>query len=152
MPVVAVPAAKEAANKAIEAAAGAGRSGRRVLIVDDNRDAADSLCQILRLLGHDARAAYDGAEGLALAGASPPDVMLLDIGMPRIDGYTMARKIRETAWGRHVTLIAVTGFGQEEDRRRAFDAGFDHHIVKPVDVIRLQQLLSERTAPDVVEE
>ncbi len=105
----------------------------RILVVDDNRDGADSLFQMLNIMGHEARTAYDGQEGVDMAGEFRPDLVLLDIGLPTLDGYEVCRLIRETSWGKDVVLIAVTGWGQDEDRRRSQDAGFDLHLVKPVD-------------------
>jgi PAS domain S-box-containing protein len=118
------------------------RSSHRILIVDDNRDGADSLRVILQLMGNDARTAYDGQAGVELAGQFRPDVVLLDIGLPKLNGYEACRRIREQAWGKNVVLIAVTGWGQDEDRRRSHAAGFDHHMVKPVDPDGLMKLLA----------
>ncbi|MDQ3205273.1 MAG: PAS domain-containing protein [Pseudomonadota bacterium] len=106
---------------------------QRVLVVDDNRDGADSLAEMLRINGNDTRTAYDGQEGVDVAEAFRPDVVLLDIGLPKLNGYEACRRIREQSWGKGVVLIAVTGWGQDEDRRRSHDAGFDLHLVKPVD-------------------
>jgi CheY-like chemotaxis protein/anti-sigma regulatory factor (Ser/Thr protein kinase) len=118
------------------------KSSLRILIVDDNRDGADSLSMMLRIMGNDPRTAYDGEEGVAVARDFRPEVVLLDIGLPRLDGYEACRRIREEAWGKGVVLIAVTGWGQEEDRRRSHEAGFDHHLVKPVDPQELMKLLA----------
>jgi signal transduction histidine kinase len=115
----------------------------RVLIVDDNADGADSLAIILRIVGNDTRTAYDGQEGVELAEAFRPDVVLFDIGMPKLNGYEACRRVRERPWASSVVLIAVTGWGQEEDRQRSRDAGFDHHMVKPVDPNALMKLLAE---------
>jgi PAS domain S-box-containing protein len=117
---------------------------RRVLIVDDNPDALETLEDILRLWGYEARAAGDGAAALAAAREWPPDVVLLDIGLPGMDGYDVAHRLREEAGPRasRLQLIAVTGYGQETDRRRATEAGFDQHLVKPVDLAALRQLLA----------
>jgi DNA-binding response OmpR family regulator len=112
------------------------------LIVDDNRDAADSLVMLLRIMGNDTRTAYDGQEGVQVAGEFRPDVILLDIGLPKLNGYEACRRIREQAWGKQAVLIAVTGWGQEEDRRRSREAGFDQHMVKPVDPQDLLKLLA----------
>ncbi|HUJ01292.1 MAG TPA: ATP-binding protein [Usitatibacter sp.] len=113
---------------------------RRILVVDDNRDAADSLCMLLKSRGHEVRVAYDGLEAVGSAVAFHPDVVLLDIGLPKLSGYEAARRIRE-AGGAQALLIAVTGWGQEEDRRRARDAGFDHHLTKPVDPAAISWLI-----------
>jgi PAS domain S-box-containing protein len=107
--------------------------GARILVADDNRDAADTLAMILELDGHEVRKAYDGLAALQLAEQFRPQIALLDIGMPHLDGYQTARRIRDRAWGSSVFLIALTGWGQEQDRLRASDAGFDRHLVKPVD-------------------
>jgi signal transduction histidine kinase len=103
------------------------RSALRILIVDDNRDSADSLAMMLRIMGNDTRTAHDGLEAVAVAEASRPDVVLLDIGLPKLNGYDTCRRIREHPWGRCLVLIAVTGWGQEEDVRRSHEAGFDRH-------------------------
>src|SRR5690606_35644624 len=107
--------------------------GRRILVVDDNEDAANSLAMLLRLAGHDVRAVHGGRAALELAGSFRPEFALLDIGMPDIDGYEVAERLRAAAWGRDICLIAVTGWGQEDDKRRAREAGFDHHLTKPID-------------------
>jgi CheY-like chemotaxis protein/two-component sensor histidine kinase len=116
-------------------------SSLRVLIVDDNRDSANSLVLLLRITGHNARAAYDGLEAVQLAESFQPHVVVLDIGMPRLNGYQAAERMREQSWSKGATFIAVTGWGQEGDKQRATDAGFDHHIVKPVDPNALLALL-----------
>jgi signal transduction histidine kinase/ActR/RegA family two-component response regulator len=115
---------------------------RRVLVVDDNRDAAASLAMILSLVGHDTRTAQDGLEALELAEAFRPDVLLLDIGLPKLNGYDACRRIRAQPWGKDIFIVAVTGWGQEEDRRRSQEAGFNHHLVKPVDFGCLEKLLA----------
>ncbi len=114
---------------------------RRVLVVDDNRDAADSLSTLLKLLGADVFVAYDGPEALAILGQYKPEVVLLDIGMPGMDGHEVARRIRQQPEFQDVTLIALTGWGQQEDRHRSESAGFDFHLIKPADVNVLQSLL-----------
>jgi CheY-like chemotaxis protein len=118
------------------------KSNLRILIVDDNRDSADSLVMLLRLLGNDTRTAYDGQQGLDLAEEFRPDVVLLDIGLPKLNGYEACRRIREQPWGKGMVLIALTGWGQEDDVRRSHQAGFDHHVVKPVDPNALMRLLA----------
>jgi len=115
-------------------------AGLRVLIVDDNRDAADMLAQVLRSLGHETRTAYDALQALEVAAAYHPSHALLDIGLPILDGYELARRLREQAPA--IVLIAVTGYGQESDRRRAREAGFLDHLVKPVDLDALSRLLA----------
>ncbi|WP_411280966.1 PAS domain S-box protein [Gemmatimonas sp.] len=119
------------------------QSSLRILIVDDNRDSANSLSMMLRLVGNDTRTAYDGQAGVALAGAFRPDVILLDIGLPKVNGYEVCRSIREQSWGKGVLLIAVTGWGQDEDIRRAREAGFDRHMVKPANIQSLTTILAE---------
>jgi two-component system CheB/CheR fusion protein len=114
----------------------------RVLVADDNRDAADSLQRVLALFGHDVRVAYDGASALRIGAEFQPRVAVLDIAMPGGDGYEVARAIRRQQ-GEDVTLVALTGWGQETDRKRAMEAGFDHHLVKPVDPNTLYQLLAD---------
>ena len=114
---------------------------RRILVADDNRDSADTLSKLLRLLGHEVVAAYDGRRAVELVVRFQPDVALLDLGMPELNGYDAARMIRLKRPG-NLLLIALTGWGQEEDRRRTKDAGFDHHLVKPVELATLQVLLS----------
>jgi CheY-like chemotaxis protein len=104
----------------------------RILIVDDNKDAADSIALSVQLAGHTVCTAYDGQEGLALASTFAPDVLLLDLGMPGLNGYEIARRIRQQPWGKTLALIAVTGWGQEQDRRRTKEAGFNAHLTKPV--------------------
>jgi signal transduction histidine kinase/CheY-like chemotaxis protein len=144
--VVRLPVAVEAPRTAepSPAASGAARAGataQRVLVVDDNQDAADSLSALLQLMGHEVRTAYDGVEAVAAAASFAPSVVLLDIGLPRMNGYEVARRIREQPRGQDMTLIAVTGWGQDEDKRRSREAGFDLHITKPLDPAILDQLL-----------
>ncbi len=117
-------------------------SARRILVVDDNRDSTDSLAMLLRLLGNEVHTAYDGVEGVESAERLKPDVVLLDIGMPKLNGYDACRRIRAAACGKDTVLIALSGWGQEEDRRRSVEAGFDAHMVKPVDPTDLVKLLS----------
>jgi PAS domain S-box-containing protein len=121
---------------------------RRILVVDDNRDAAESLGMLLELWGCKVRVAFDGRQALGSLESFRPDVVLLDIGMPEMDGYEVARKLRADPRGRDVLLVALTGWGQEEDKRRARDAGFDEHMRKPVDPALLNTLiLAERPLP-----
>jgi CheY-like chemotaxis protein/anti-sigma regulatory factor (Ser/Thr protein kinase) len=114
----------------------------RILVVDDNRDAADSLGMLLRFLGADVQVAHHGHDALAAFESYRPGMVLLDIGMPEMDGYQVARAIRSRDAGRSVPLVALTGWGQDEDRRRAREAGFDHHLVKPPDLDALRSLLA----------
>jgi PAS domain S-box-containing protein len=120
------------------------RSSCRVLVVDDNKDAAQSLVMMLRLVGHEAALALDGASALRAAEAAPPDVVLCDIGMPGMNGYEVARRLRQQGGTGGPLLVAVTGFGSAEDRRRTAEAGFDAHLVKPVEPEELLRLLRRR--------
>ncbi|MGQ0764731.1 MAG: hybrid sensor histidine kinase/response regulator [Gemmatimonadota bacterium] len=116
--------------------------GARILVVDDNKDAADSLAMMLRIMGHDVRAANDGMDGETLAAEFRPDIAFLDLGLPRLSGYELARRIRKSR-GPDVLLVAVSGWGQADDRRRTRDAGFNHHLTKPVSREELLNVLSE---------
>jgi signal transduction histidine kinase/ActR/RegA family two-component response regulator len=121
-------------------------AGRRVLVVDDNRDFADSFAAVLRMAGHEVSVTYDGAQAVAVARMWEPDVVLLDIGLPLMNGYEAARRIREALPNPNLLLVAITGWGQEEDRRRSRAAGFDHHFVKPVDPGMLTRLIADHVA------
>ena len=121
---------------------------RRILVADDNLDALESLAALLALNGHEVHRAQDGAAALQAAMRHRPEVIFLDIGMPQMDGYEVARRIRAHEWGKELLLIAVTGWGQESDRQRSFAAGFDFHLVKPVDLEKLNQLLSKVSVVD----
>ena len=114
---------------------------RRILVADDNVDAAESLSMILELLGHETRTAHDGAQALEMARAFHPDVMVVDIAMPKLSGHELARHVRAEAWGRDVLLIASSGWGQDESKQDSLAAGFDHHLVKPVEIGTLERLL-----------
>ncbi len=105
---------------------------KRMLVADDNDDAAESLSLQLQLGGHDVRTAYNGADALAIAESFKPHAVLLDLGMPKMDGYETARKLRRFPWGKRALIIALTGWGQQQDRERTAAAGFDAHLVKPV--------------------
>jgi CheY-like chemotaxis protein len=118
-------------------------AGGRILVVDDNVDGAESLALLLQFSGHETFLAHDGIEAVEAAERLRPDVILLDIGLPSLNGYEACRRIRQQPWGKHIALVAVTGWGQEEDRERSSNAGFDTHIVKPVDHDALMKLLSE---------
>jgi PAS domain S-box-containing protein len=120
---------------------------RRILAVDDNVDAADSLAVLLRLEGHDVRVAHDGPAALAAVEAEPPDLVFLDIGMPVMNGYDVARRLRQRPGLESLVLVAMTGWGQDEDRRRSQEAGFDHHLVKPVEPEALHRLLASTKLP-----
>lgn len=119
------------------------RKQARVLVVDDNQDAADSLVQLLSLARHDVQVAYSGAAALDLSSASHPEVMILDIGMPFPNGHEVARRVRAQDWGRRALLVAVTGWGQEADRVKTRDSGFDHHLTKPIDIDELERRIDE---------
>ena len=123
------------------------QAGRRILVADDIPDNLESMSLLLGLMGHKVWAAQDGAEAFALAEVHRPELVLLDLGMPRMDGYEACRRIREQPWSRDMTIVAVTGWGQKDDRRRTQEAGFDHHVVKPVDPATLVSLLDERGGP-----
>jgi len=140
-----------AAAAARGAAAEPGRAGEpglpcRVLVVDDNRDAAQSLAAMLRLSGGEVETAHDGVQALRIAERFRPTLVLLDIGMPGMSGFEVARKIRARPWGASVRLVAQTGWGQDEDRQRARDAGFDVHLIKPVDYAALMELMTGRAS------
>ena len=139
---VAVPVADgpDATNGQADEVVPSGR--RRVLVVDDNADAADSLGQLLEMLGNEVRTAYDGEAGVGQATEFRPDVVLMDIGMPKLNGYEACRRIREQPWAADMVLVALTGWGQEDDRQKSADAGFDHHLVKPVDPQALMKMLA----------
>jgi CheY-like chemotaxis protein len=114
---------------------------RNILIADDNQDALESLALMLRLEGHEVHCASDGEEALALAGQRKPEIVVLDVGMPKMDGCEVARRIRAESWGRDAVLVALTGWGQDADRRRSREAGFDMHLVKPVDPATICDML-----------
>ena len=142
--IVRLPASAESSGDSAPANSSDAKSVRRVrvLIIDDNIDAADTLTEMLRASGHDVATAYDGAAGLVAVDSHRPDVVLLDIGLPKVNGYNVARKIRESDPQRRIVLVAVTGWGQDEDRRRSQQAGFDHHLVKPVDPASLDRIFA----------
>jgi signal transduction histidine kinase len=119
---------------------------RRILVADDNADALETLATVLELGGHEVFSAPNGSLALESAERHLPEVALLDIGMPLLDGYEVARRIRAQAWGKRITLVAVTGWGQDSDRRRSQEAGFDSHLVKPLDLEKLTQLLDRLPA------
>jgi signal transduction histidine kinase len=118
-----------------------GRPGLRILVVDDNRDAADALGTLLELRGHVARAVYGGEAAIEAGAELRPQVVLLDLGMPEVDGFETARRLRAEPWGRELALVALTGWGQDSDRSKTREAGFDHHLVKPVNLRSLEALL-----------
>jgi signal transduction histidine kinase len=136
------PPAKSDSCTAAESSGPLSGTCRNILIVDDNHDSAHSLSMLLRLSGHQVETAYDGPGALEQAANHPPDVILLDIGLPGMNGLEVARRIRESERLRHLVLVALTGYGQEEDRQRSQEAGFDAHFVKPVELEELQKLLA----------
>lgn len=115
----------------------------RILVVDDNHDSALSLAMMLSIMGHETRTAHDGESAVATAESFLPEVVLLDIGLPKLNGYEVAQRIREQSWGASMFLIAVTGWGQEEDRQRSSEVGLNVHMVKPVEPAALEKLLAE---------
>jgi len=119
---------------------------RRVLVVDDNDAAADTLAMAVELMGHEVKIGRNGKEGLELAGSFRPEIVLMDLGMPVMDGWETARQLRGTPWGKAMVIIALTGWGQEEDRRKTKEAGFDHHLVKPANPAALRELLALSSA------
>src|SRR6185437_14914721 len=123
----------------INAEGTAARTQRRILVADDNNDALESLATLLQLSGHEVYTAANGAIALESAEQNRPEVALLDIGMPKLDGYEVARRIRAQPWGQRITLVALTGWGQDSDRRRSQEAGFDSHLVKPLDLDKLTE-------------
>jgi CheY-like chemotaxis protein len=118
------------------------RLSRRVLVVDDNRDSADTLSTLLQVMGCEVAVAYDGAEALEVGARFKPDAVLLDLGMPKLDGFETCERMRGAPWGRAICIVAVTGWGQDEDRRRTKEAGFNAHMVKPADPGKLTELLA----------
>ena len=138
------PAGQVESTPARERAASAGALPLRILVADDNQDSAESLALLLTMMGHDVRTELDGAQAVETARAFQPQVVLLDLGMPRLNGYEAARRIRELPGGDEVVLIAQTGWSQPEDRRRSQEAGFDHHVVKPIPSGSLEKLISPR--------
>ena len=118
-------------------------TARRILIVDDNRDAAASLAMLLKITGHETHIANDGLEAVEAVATFRPEIVLLDIGLPKLNGYEACRRIREQPWGKNIVIVALTGWGQEEDREKSKNAGFDGHMVKPLDFAALTKLLAE---------
>jgi signal transduction histidine kinase len=142
--IVRLPVAAAPVRAAATAAPTGESRGRRVLVADDNVDAAESLAAVLRLAGYEVAVAKDGEDAFAQAAALRPSVALLDIGMPRLNGYDLARRLRAQPWGRDMVLVAVTGWGQDEDKRRAMESGFDHHLTTPADARALDEILARR--------
>jgi DNA-binding response OmpR family regulator len=117
-------------------------SGRRVLVVDDTRDVAEMLGELIQMMGHDVRVAHDGATAIAEARRFAPDLVLLDVGLPDMSGYDVARELRAHAGGRAMTIVAVTGWGRAEDQARSAEAGIDLHVVKPITIETVNRLLA----------
>jgi PAS domain S-box-containing protein len=143
LPILSTTADQISANA--PAAADEPAAHRRVLIVDDNRDSADSLAMLLRIAGNQTFMAHDGLEAIEAVEQYRPDVILLDIGLPKLNGHEVCRHVREKSWGRDIVVIALTGWGQDEDRRKSEEAGFNGHLVKPVNYDELLELLSSLT-------
>lgn len=118
-------------------------AGRRVLVVDDNKDAAVTLSMLLKITGHETCLAHDGQEALEAAEKFAPHLIMLDIGLPRLNGYEVARRIRAEPWGQGITIVAATGWGQEEDRANSSHAGIDYHLVKPIRFEDLESILKK---------
>ena len=144
--VVRLPFIKEGEKEADARTAGEGEvppaAKRRILVVDDNRDSAMSLGMMLTIMGNETRTAHDGLAAVEAAAEFRPDMILLDIGLPKLNGYDACRRIREQPWVKGMVIVALTGWGQDEDKRRSREAGFDHHMVKPVDPDALMNLLT----------
>jgi CheY-like chemotaxis protein len=149
---VRLPVLEERAKSTPEAPADEGPRAagarRRILVADDNRDSANSMALLLRLRGNELRTAHDGVEAVAVAEAFRPQVILMDVGMPRLNGYEATRRIREQPWGKATVIIALTGWGQEGDKERSREAGCDGHLVKPVNLSELEKLLAELTGSE----
>jgi two-component system CheB/CheR fusion protein len=122
------------------------QGGRSILVVDDNRDSAESLAMVLGVHGHHVETRGDGPSALVAVRERRPDVVVLDIGLPQMDGYEVARQLRAMPGGQEMVLIALTGYGQSEDKQRSLDAGFNYHLVKPVDPGILEKLITRRSA------
>ena len=116
-------------------------------MVDDNRDAATTMSMTLKILGHDVRTAHDGFAAVEVAEEYQPNIIFMDVGMPRLNGYDATRRIREQPWGRQMLIVALTGWGQESDHLLSKDAGCDVHLLKPVELKDLQRVLAQNTPP-----
>jgi PAS domain S-box-containing protein len=142
LPVLNRPAVAAQSGREVEAES---PPQRRVLVVDDNRDSADSLAMLMEITGNKAYMAHDGVAAVAAIEKHRPEVVLLDIGLPGLDGHEVCRRVREQPWGKDIVMIALTGWGQDDDRRRSDEAGFNGHLVKPVDYDKLLELLASLT-------
>ena len=145
LPLLAAPKTVEASTYASNISSTANAS-LRVLVVDDNKDSAETLSMLLQILGNDVSSAFDGEQALEMVKELKPDVVLLDIGLPKLNGYEVAKLIRLEPWGHRALLVAITGWGQTEDKALSREAGFDHHLVKPVDPDALLKLMEKRKA------
>jgi CheY-like chemotaxis protein len=123
-----------------------GNGPYKILVVDDNRDAADSISMVMELLGHEVTTCYSGQEGLESASNGSPDVVFTDIGMPGMDGHEVCRRLRDQPGGQALRIVALTGWGADDDRQKTQEAGFDHHLVKPVTADSLKQALAQIAA------
>ncbi len=139
-------AAKVPATDRVRAKCGKASKTRRILVVDDNIDSAESLTLLLGMFGHEVRMVHDGLTAVDTAASFRPDVVLLDIGLPGLNGYEAAQRIKSEDWAKDIVLIALTGWGQEDDRRRSKEAGFNYHLVKPVDPVDLTKRLDDLDA------
>jgi CheY-like chemotaxis protein len=144
---VRLPLAKRTAPPKPEPVFAVADKGLRILIVDDNVDTANGMARLLKLLGNDVRVAHDGFSAIEAARVLRPEFILLDIGLPGMDGYQVASKLRDEECSQDSIIIAVSGYGQDEDRRRTAEAGFDHHLVKPVDFDSLISLIGQLSSP-----
>jgi CheY-like chemotaxis protein len=140
LPVMHVPAGPPGSAPSTDGQAAPGPK-RRILVVDDNRDGADSLAMMLRLMDNDVRTAHDGVAAVVAAEQFRPEIILMDVGMPRLNGLDATRRIREQSWAHNMVIIALTGWGQENDRERSREAGCDGHLIKPVNLSELEMLL-----------
>ena len=143
MPAVAI---ETPAPRDVAASSAAPATGLKVLVVEDNRDAAEVLATVVELWGHEVRTAFDAPAALHVLDGWKPDVILSDLGLPRMDGFELARRLREPTAHCGAVLIALSGYGRDEDKRAALDAGFDHHLVKPPDLTALADLLEKIAA------
>jgi CheY-like chemotaxis protein len=146
LPTLAEAPEAQAAQQPADGGATKAKTARRILVVDDMRDNADSVALLLGLEGNEVQTAYDGLAALEAAERFRPHVVLLDVRMPKLNGYDTCRRIREQPWGKGMIVIALTGWGQEGDQRRTEEAGFDSHLVKPVDPAALNEFLAEAVA------
>ncbi len=139
-----IPAESETSDQVAKSPGSPDMDRRRILVVDDNQDSAITLAMMLKMMGNETKTAFDGLEGIEIASSFRPDVVLLDIGMPKLNGYDTARRIREQDWGQHIVLVAITGWGQDDDRRKSREAGFDYHLVKPIEPTALESVLTRK--------